>query len=92
MQKTQQHEPARIEPEPRPGSLWARVKLVVGLTVLTVLTVFLLQNFQHADIRFLWFEWRTRMVFVLLAAAAAGAIAAIVIGALQMRGRGKQDE
>ncbi len=90
MQKTQQHEPARI-PEPRPASLWARVKLIVGLIALAVLALFLLQNFQHADIRFLWFEWRTRMVFALLAAAVAGAIATIVVGALQVRGKGKQD-
>lgn len=92
MQKTQQHAPAVVpEPEPRPASLWARVKLIAGLIVLAVLALFLVQNFQHADIRFLWFEWRTRMVFVLVSAAVAGAIATIVVGALQVRGRGKQD-
>ncbi|MHB8375656.1 MAG: hypothetical protein ACYDEB_01680 [Dehalococcoidia bacterium] len=91
MQKTHQQEEARAPERTAAANLWGRVKLIVGLIALAVLTLFLLQNFQHADIRFLWFEWRTRMVFALLAAAVAGAIATIVIGALQVRGKGKQD-
>jgi uncharacterized integral membrane protein len=71
-------------------STWARVKTAVGLVALGALILFLLQNFQETDIKFLWFEWTTRTIWALLGAAIAGAIATIVVGTLQNRARNRR--
>ena len=86
--KTTERRPYAAETEPT--STWARVKMGIGLVALGALVLFLLQNFQETDIKFLWFEWTTRTIWALLGAAIAGAIATIVIGTLQNRARSRR--
>ncbi|MBF6600378.1 MAG: hypothetical protein IVW36_07710 [Dehalococcoidia bacterium] len=81
------HESRAYLSEQPEGSTWSRIKLVIGLVALGALILFLLQNFQGAEVNFLWFTWRTRVVWALLGAAIAGAIATILWGTLQARGR-----
>jgi uncharacterized integral membrane protein len=71
-------------------STWARIKLVVGLIALAALILFLLQNFQSVKVHFLWMTWHPRLIWGLLAAAIAGAVATIVAGTLQRRARNRR--
>jgi uncharacterized integral membrane protein len=71
-------------PAEGPGT-WQRVKLSVGIAAIALLALFLLQNLQSADINFLWFSWRTRMLWALLAAAAFGGVGTILIGTFLRR-------
>ena len=72
------------------GITLAKVKTSVGVFALAALALFLLQNLQEVDVHFLWFDWTTRMTWALLASAAFGAIAAVLIGALARRRRREQ--
>ncbi len=85
-QKTQETRHAHLS-ERAETSTWAKIKLVVGLIALGALILFLLQNFQGAKVNFLWFTWHTQVIWALLAAAIAGAVATIIFGALQARNR-----
>lgn len=49
------------------------------------LVLFFFQNLQHVQIHFLWFDWKTQMIWALIASAALGA--AGVFLALTIRGR-----
>jgi uncharacterized integral membrane protein len=83
-QKTRETRQAYLS-EQAETSTWAKIKLVVGLIALGALILFLVQNFQGAKVNFLWFTWHTQVIWALLAAAIAGAIATIVFGTLQAR-------
>jgi uncharacterized integral membrane protein len=83
-QKTREARQAHLS-EQVETSTWAKIKLVVGLVALAALILFLVQNFQDAKVNFLWFTWHTQVIWALLAAAIAGAIATIVFGTLQAR-------
>lgn len=71
--------------------LGTRIRLVAGGVALLTLIIFLFQNLQSADVNFLWFEWRTRMIWALLASAGFGA-ASVLLAALvwPRRGDGKE--
>ena len=74
--------------QPDEMSLSERLRLYGGLAVLVVLVVFFLQNLQEAELRFLWFEWETRVIWALLLSATFGAIATFSIMTIRsMRAR-----
>ena len=66
-------------PEPIEMSFLERLRLYGGLAVLVVLIVFCLQNLQEAPLRFLWFEWETRVIYALALSAIFGAFATFSI-------------
>ncbi len=66
-------------PQPVEMSFLERLRLYGGLAVLGLLVLFCLQNLQEAELRFLWFEWETRVIWALLLSAAFGAIATFSI-------------
>ncbi len=68
------------------ASLFARIKLAIGVLALAALVIFLLQNLQEVDVHFLWFDWSTRMLWALMASAIIGALAAMLIGTITRRG------
>ena len=72
-------------PQPEEMSLSERLRLYGGLAVLVVLVVFFLQNLQEAELRFLWFEWETRVIWALLLSAAFGAIATFSVVTIRSR-------
>ncbi len=51
------------------------LRAILGALVLGLLVLFLLQNLQKTEIHFLWFDWKTRIVFALLASSVFGALA-----------------
>ena len=71
--------------QPDEMSLSERLRLYAGLAVLVVLVVFFLQNLQEAELRFLWFEWETRVIWALLLSAAFGAIATFSVVTIRSR-------
>lgn len=74
--------------EPAGSSFMARLTLVLGLVGAGALVLFLLQNLQHTEIHFLWFDWTTRMLWALLASALIGAASALLAAfVLARRGR-----
>ena len=72
-------------PQPEEMSLSERLRLYGGLAVLVVLVVFFLQNLHEAEIRFLWFEWETRVIWALLVSAVFGAIATFSVVTIRTR-------
>jgi len=65
--------------------LFGRIKVGSGAIVVTLLLLFLAQNLQTVEMRFLWFDWHTRLLWALLVAAAIGGLATIVTSALVRR-------
>jgi uncharacterized integral membrane protein len=65
----------------------ARMKLPLGVLALAALALFLLQNLQEVQVHFLWFDWSTRLIWALLASAAVGTLAALLISTLGRRRR-----
>lgn len=52
------------------------------------LILFVLQNLQSVNVNFLWFEWETRMLWALIFAAVAGALATLAFS--WQRGRRRE--
>ena len=69
--------PEHSPPAPQPDeiSLSERLGLYGSVAVVVLLIVFFLQNLHEAEIRFLWFEWETRVIWALLVSAVFGALA-----------------
>ena len=72
-------------PQPEEMSLSERLRLYGSVAVVAVLIVFFLQNLHEAEIRFLWFEWETRVIWALLVSAVFGATA--TLSAVTIRSR-----
>ena len=66
-------------PQPIEMSLSERLRLYGSLAVLVLLVLFCLQNLQEAQLRFLWFEWETRVIWALILSATFGAVATFSI-------------
>lgn len=62
-----------------------RVRAGLSVAVGMVLLIFLLQNLQDVKINFLWWDWRTDMVWALLVSALFGAVATFLLTALLRR-------
>lgn len=67
-----------VEESPLPS-----LRAIFGAIVVGALVLFLLQNLQRTEIHFLWFDWKTRMVFALLASAVIGSLATWLFGAFR---------
>ncbi|MDP9236147.1 MAG: LapA family protein [Chloroflexota bacterium] len=78
------HEP--VEGETSAGTM-ARMKVALGVLALAALATFLLQNLQEVQVHFLWFDWSTRLIWALLASAAVGTLATLLISTLGRRRR-----
>lgn len=76
------HEP--VEDESSAGTM-ARMKLSLGVLALVALATFLLQNLQEVQVHFLWFDWSTRLIWALLASAAVGGLATLMMSTLGRR-------
>ncbi len=72
-------------PQPDEMSFSERARLYGSIAVLVVLVVFFLQNLHEAEIRFLWFEWETRVIWALLVSAVFGAIATLSVVTIRSR-------
>ncbi len=66
-------------------SLTERLRLYGGIAMIVVLITFFLQNLHEAELRFLWFEWETRVIWALLLSAILGAISTLSV--MTIRGR-----
>lgn len=71
--------------QPDEMSLSERLRLYGSVAVVIVLIVFFLQNLHEAEIRFLWFEWETRVIWALIVSAAFGAIATFSVVTIRSR-------
>jgi uncharacterized integral membrane protein len=69
-------------PAPEPATerlgLLARIRLAVGVVATLAVMLFLLQNLQQVDVRFLWFDWSIRMTWALMASTAFGVLATAI--------------
>lgn len=65
-----------------------QTRLVVALVVTVLLVIFALQNTREVRVSFLFFNWDSRMIFVIIVSAVAGAIA----GWLLQRSRRRRRE
>jgi len=72
-------------PQPAEMSFSERLRLYGSVAVLVVLVVFFLQNLHEAEIRFLWFEWETRVIWALVVSAVFGAIATFSVVTIRSR-------
>ena len=79
-------------PQPVEMSLLERVRLYGGLAVLGLLVLFCLQNLQEAELRFLWFEWETRVIWALLLSATFGAVATFSIMTIRSMQARRQEQ
>ena len=67
--------------------LGARLRTGAAFVAIAALGLFFFQNLQEVRMHFLWFDWDTRLIFALFVSAAAGGVAAWLIGALRRRAR-----
>jgi uncharacterized integral membrane protein len=61
------------------------IRLALAVAAVAVLVLFFFSNLQSAEIRFLWWEWQTRVIWALLISAGVGALAGLLVPALQRR-------
>ncbi len=73
-----QHEAQPPEPATERLGLLARIRLAVGVVATLAVMLFLLQNLQQVDVRFLWFDWSIRMTWALMASTAFGVLATVI--------------
>jgi uncharacterized integral membrane protein len=66
------------EPATERLGLLARIRLAVGVVATLAVMLFLLQNLQQVDVRFLWFDWSIRMTWALMASTAFGVLATVI--------------
>jgi uncharacterized integral membrane protein len=84
--------PPGVSPEDE-RSLAENVRLWGGIGALALLVLFFVQNFDKAEISFLFFSWEMPLVFALLISAAIGAAASWLFSTLRGRAaRRRQDE
>ena len=62
-----------------------RLRLYGGIAIVAVLLLFFFQNLSETQIKFLWFEWETRLIWALVASAAFGAIATLSVVTIRSR-------
>ncbi len=77
-------------PQPDEMSFSERARLYGSFAVLAILILFFLQNLHEAEIRFLWFEWETRVIWSLLVSAVFGAIATFSVVTIRSRASRRQ--
>ena len=75
---------AQIEIE-EPRSALSQIRLGLGVAGLALLILFLVQNLQHVDVNFLWFEWHVRLIYSLIATAFLGALTSMLLSFIRRR-------
>lgn len=75
-------------PRPKQRSLLDRIVQIGVLLTVLLLVIFLLQNLQEVEVHFLWFEWRTRMIWALIGSSAIGALGLFLTSFVVARRRG----
>ena len=80
------------EPVEEARSTTDNIRLGIGAAIVIALIVFFAQNFDDAEISFLWFGWTMPLVFALLASAAFGGIATWLFTTLRGRSDRKRRE
>jgi uncharacterized integral membrane protein len=73
-------------------SLADNVRLGGGIALLLALVLFFAQNFDDANISFLWFDWELPLVFALVLSAAVGGLATWLFTTLRGRSERKRQE
>jgi uncharacterized integral membrane protein len=73
------------EKAPEERSLLGQARLWGGGAGALLLVLFLVQNLQQAQVNFLWFEWKVRLIFALVGSAILGAVASMLIGFFRRR-------
>jgi uncharacterized integral membrane protein len=81
---------AQVPEEPR--SLGDNLRLGGGVALLLALALFLIQNFDEAQINFLWFDLELPLVFALVLSAAIGSLATWLFTTLRGRSERKRQE
>ena len=66
----------------RAGALWAA--LILGFLILIVLLIFIAQNTETAAFTFLSWHWQLPLGVAIMAAAVAGGLVAVAVGAVRM--------
>ncbi len=72
-------------PQPDEMSLSEKARIYGGIAIVAVLVLFFLQNLQQAEVRFLWFEWETRVIWALIVSSVFGAIATLSVVTIRSR-------
>lgn len=75
------------QPAGEARSLTENVRLGLGIAGSVLLLLFLVQNFEDANINLLWFEFTMPLFFALLAAAILGALASMAFGFFRRRAK-----
>jgi uncharacterized integral membrane protein len=73
-------------------SLGDNLRIGGGVALLAALALFLIQNFDEAQISFLWFDWDLPLVFALVLSAAVGSLATWLFTTLRGRSERKRQE
>ena len=73
-------------------SLVDNIRLGGGIALVLALVLFFAQNFDDADINFLWFDSSIPLVFALLISAAVGSLTTWLFLTLRGRGARKRQE
>ena len=73
-------------------SLADNVRLGGGIALLLALVLFFAQNFDDANISFLWFDWELPLVFALVLSTAVGGLATWLFTTLRGRSGRKRQE
>ena len=72
-------------PPPDEMSFSERARLYGGIAIIAVLILFFFQNLSEAEIKFLWFEWETRLIWALIVSSVFGAIATLSVVTIRSR-------
>lgn len=88
MSQGPEHSPST--PQPDETSLSEHFRLYGSVAIVLLLIVFFLQNLHEAEIRFLWFEWETRVIWALLVSAVFGALATSSVATIRSRNARRQ--
>jgi uncharacterized integral membrane protein len=83
---------AQTAPAVEERSLGDNLRIGGGVALLLGLALFLVQNFDEAQINFLWFDWELPLVFALLLSAAVGSLATWLFTTLRGRSGRKRQE
>jgi uncharacterized integral membrane protein len=68
------------------------VRIGAGVALVAALVLFFAQNFEEANIDFLWFDWEMPLVFALLISALFGSLATWLFTRLRGRAERKRQE
>ena len=68
------------------------IRLGAGIALVLALVLFLVQNFDEAQINFLWMDWELPLVFALVLSAAVGGLATWLFTTIRGRSERRRQE